>query len=176
MARYRTAFGLLIALAVALVWACPVRAYEEQASLDAALGYVLLLDSESLPEQGASIDVGGALGISDVAIVRGLIGYAPLFDPDAARHAGRLRVEALYLLDVLRIVPFFGLGAGLLVADGGDVTRVLPGGHIVVGLDYLVSRTWTVGVDIRPGIVLEHGRAVSSTEGALRVSRMFELF
>lgn len=176
MARYRTAFASLLALAMGSLLAPAAHAYEEQASLDVALGYALLLDSDVLPQQGASLEVGGAVGISDIALVRGALAYAPLFDGAHSSQAGRLRVEAIYLLDVLRLVPFLGLGANVLLADGGGSARVLPGGHVVFGLDYLVSRTWTLGLDIRQGLLLERGEGRSTTEGALRLSRMFELY
>lgn len=185
MARHRKTFRLVAALVPMLVGALPARAYEEQASLDTALGYALVLDSPGLPKQGPSIDLGAALGISDIAVVRGLLGYAAFVDGERVSHAGRLRVEALYLIDVLRFVPFFGLGAQLLLAEyrgpnvaAADASSLLlrPGGQLVFGADYLLSRSWTLGVDVRAGVLLEHGELRSTTDVALRVSRMFEIF
>lgn len=177
MARYRKAFCLSAALTSGLVTSASARAYEDQASLDLALGYTLLLDSETLPEQGAALDVGASFGISDIAVVRGLAGYAPLFDGDGIAHAGRLRLEALYLVDVLQFVPFFGLGANLLLADDRtDAPLLRPGGHVVLGADYLVSRNLTVGLDIRTGVAIERGEVMNGTDVSLRLSRMFETF
>lgn len=177
MARFRKAFWLGIALTSGLVTSASARAYEDQASLDLALGYTLLLDSETLPNQGVALDLGGAFGISDVAVVRGLAGYAPLFDGAGIAHAGRLRLEALYLVDVLQFVPFFGLGANLLLAgDRADTLLLRPGGHIVLGADYLLSRSLTIGLDVRTGVSLERGEVMNGTDVSLRVSRMFETF
>jgi hypothetical protein len=177
MARYRKAFCLGLALALGLATSGSARAYEDQASLDLALGYTLLLDSNTLPEQGVALDLGGSFGISDIAIVRGLAGYAPLFDGEGIAHAGRLRVEALYLVDVLQFVPFFGLGANLLLADDRTDTLLLrPGGHIVLGADYLISRSLTIGLDVRTGVALERGEVMNNTDVSLRLSRMFETF
>ena len=67
------------------------------------------------------------------------------------QHLGRLRVEALYLLDVLKVVPFLGLGASL--TNNPDDSAPLPvrvGGHLVFGVDYLVSRSWIVVVFASP--------------------------
>jgi hypothetical protein len=177
MARYRTAFCLLVAIGVQAGALTHARAYEEQASLDVELGYSLLLDSQSLPEHGATLDLGGAWGISDTALLRALLGYGSFADRNDVAHAGRLRVEAVYLLDVLQLVPFFGLGAALWVAErSADASYVRPGGHIVFGADYLLSRRWTLGVDIRSGILLERGEVLSTTDVAFRLSRMFETF
>lgn len=52
-----------------------------------------------------------------------------------------------YVLDVLRWVPYFGALAGGYLLNGGGLagSRLLPGGEIVVGLDYLVTPKWAVG-------------------------------
>ena len=52
-----------------------------------------------------------------------------------------------YVLDVLRWVPYFGALAGGYLLNGGGLpgSLILPGGEIVVGLDYLVTPKWAVG-------------------------------
>jgi hypothetical protein len=176
--RFRLCAGLAGSLAVALLGLRTARAYEEQASLDGSLGYALIVPESNLPAHGAMFDLGAGIGLGDIAVLRGSLGYA--FFRDDSRdsvHGGRLRIEALYLLDVLKVVPFFGLGGSLLLASAADnALRVRPGGHVVLGVDYLASRRWVVGLDVRPGVLVEDGRVRSATEVALRVSRMFELF
>lgn len=175
MARHRRVFCSLAALAW-LLTAAPARAYEDQASIDAALGYALVVDSVHLPRQGAALDLGAALGISDVGVVRALAGYAAFSERPELAHVGRFRVEALYLIDVLQFVPFVGLGAGLLVSGGNNRLEYFPAGHLVFGADYLWSRIWTLGVDIRSGVLIEGGEVRSTSDISLRLSRMFELF
>ncbi len=185
MLRHCTAFCAAAALAWGPIGNPRARAYEDQASLDAAPGYALVVDGSGRTLQGPSLDVGGGVGLSDLGILRASAGYAALFADGTLRHAGRARVEALYLLDVLRFVPFFGLGASLVALGAGGPAReprsarqaqVWPGGHLVFGVDYLQSRTWIFGLDVRSGFLLDGSRLRSATDVCLRVSRMFETF
>ena len=53
----------------------------------------------------------------------------------------------MYVLDVLRWVPYGGalLGAGALGGGNLDATQVLLDGQIALGLDYAINRSWAVG-------------------------------
>jgi hypothetical protein len=168
MARDCKLFGVGIAI-VALLSLAGVqraRAYDEQGSLDGALGYALLAREDAPTRHGAGVDLGASLGVSDSVMLRGTLGYALL--ADGSRH---------YLLDVLKLVPFFGLGATLTTAQHTRQDVPLrPGVHLVLGLDYLASRAYTVGLDIRSGILFESGHLLNATDVSLRLSRMFELF
>jgi hypothetical protein len=173
MTRHRTAFQAAL-VAIAVLWACPALAYEEQAAVEVAAGAGILPDA-TLPPWTASVDVGGAMGLSDMFVLRGALGYAGLFEADRRVHAGRLRGELAYLIDVLRWVPFFGAGASLWAL--GDDGLVLRGtGHVLFGLDFLYDRAWTIGVDLRTGILWEPEGWRSMSEAQLRLSRMFDLF
>ena len=176
MRRHCKAFPLAAALAWALLASSHARAYEDQASLDGALGYMLLLDADGDPHQGPTLDLGAGFGLYDLGILRASAGYGALFADGTLRHAGRLRVEAVYLLDVLQFVPFFGIGAALVVIEGSPHAELRPGGHLVFGVDYLLSRSWLLGLDLRSGALLDGGRALSVTDVGLRVSRTFETF
>ncbi|HEX5657083.1 MAG TPA: hypothetical protein VFX59_07800 [Polyangiales bacterium] len=175
MARDRKRFGS--SLAIVLLWAGSARAYDEQWSLDAAAGYALIASDDWPTRQGAGVDVGATLGVSDSVMLRGTLGYAYLADSDRHEHLGRLRAEGLYALDVLELVPFFGVGVTLTTAPLPEDERVIrPGVHLVLGLDYLASRTWTAGLDVRSGVLFVSGSLRSATDVSLRVSRMFEFF
>ena len=66
-----------------------------------------------------------------------------------------------YVLDVLRWVPYFGVLAGGYLLNGGGLpgSLILPGGEIVVGLDYLVTPRWAVGGEFSEHFPLHgHGR------------------
>ncbi|MEY4514361.1 MAG: hypothetical protein RLZZ450_6483 [Pseudomonadota bacterium] len=171
---------------IAAVVACllpsgDAHAYDEQASLDLALGYALTVQDDT-STQGASVDVGASLGLSDAVVARATLGYATLVEPRYAErevsHLGRLRVEGLYLLDVLKVVPFFGLGVTLTNSPhDAAALPVRPGGHLLFGVDYLASRSWIVGVDVRSALLFEgDGHRLNATDVALRVSRLFETF
>lgn len=171
----------MVAVVACLLTSGSARAYDEQVSLDLALGYALTV-KDDVSAQGESIDVGASLGLSDAVVVRGALGYATLFESHFGErrvsHLGRLRVEGLYLLDVLEVVPFFGLG--LTLTNNPDESASLPmrpGGHLLLGVDYLATREWVVGLDVRSALLFEgDGRRLSATDIALRVSRMFETF
>lgn len=153
------------------------RAYDEQWSLDGALGYALLARADAPTRHGAGVDAGASLGVSDSVMLRGTLGYALLSDGSRHEQLGRLRAEGLYLLDVLKLVPFFGLGATLTTAQRTRQDVPLrPGVHLVLGLDYLASRAYTFGLDVRSGILFESGHLLNATDVSLRLSRMFELF
>lgn len=177
MQRRGLAFTRFVATLLALLaWSHEAQAYEEQASLDLSLGYLGLAASKTLPPSGPTLDVGGALGISDWLVVRAALGYAGLVDRRGMDSAGRARVEVAYLIDILQWVPFAGVGAAIWGYDGTSGLSVRAAGHLVFGLDYLASRTWTVGIDVRTGLLLEPRNVAWCTEGQLRLSRMFELF
>ncbi|MET0287890.1 MAG: hypothetical protein ABW352_25600 [Polyangiales bacterium] len=183
MARDRKRFGTGIAIA-SLLWLVGLgqaRAYDEQWSLDGALGYALLARDDGPTSQGASVDLGASWGVSDSIVLRGTLGYALLAHATRREtvyeHLGRLRAEGLYLLDVLKLVPFLGVGLTLSTAQhGAQEIPLRPGVHLLLGLDYLASRTWSAGIDVRSGILFESGELLSATDVSLRLSRMFELF
>jgi hypothetical protein len=175
MTRHSWAFLLLLGLSWLASSASPVRAYEEQASADFALGYTGVVDSDRLSTLGGLAEVGASLGISDMFVVRGNFGYAGYLRDDSVRSAGRFRMEAAYLVDILRWVPFFGVGGSLWLYDDRSLT-VRPAWHIVLGLDFLYDRSWTLGLDVRSGMLWERSGGRSATDVSIRLSRMFDLF
>jgi hypothetical protein len=61
-----------------------------------------------------------------------------------------------YVLDVLTYVPYAGILVGGYALGGGtlDKTLYLPGAEVALGLDYKLSRKWTVGLAGRQTIFL----------------------
>jgi hypothetical protein len=175
MTRHRLAFCLVLGLVLGATWVNGAEAYEEQASADLSLGYAGVVDSTRFSMRGGSLEGGASMGISDMFVVRTSLGYAGFLASDSLRSAGRFRVEGAYLLDILRWVPFFGVGGSLWLFDDAGLT-VRPAGHVLFGLDFLFDRSWTFGLDVRTGLLWERAGVVATTEGGLRLSRMFELF
>ena len=199
MPRRRSAFArnlarissLLSALSALLVLGAvgSARANEEQLGVELAGGYGYLAHNETLstraltfqsalPSNLPAVDLGVSIGLGDWVVLRGALGYGALLeDPMKTRQLGRVRVEAAYLIDIVQWVPFLGLGGGLWLVQNLD-HGVSPWGdtHIVFGIDYLATRTWTVGLDVRTGFLWGDGQAFNVTEGQLRLGRMFELF
>jgi hypothetical protein len=136
----------------------PAHAYEDQLTLGVGAGYAHAASS-GLPRHGAVFDLSASAGLGPVWSVRGRASYA-LHPHDRPLHVMLLDVEALYLVDVLEVVPYFGAGAGGLgrarpdnraSADGFDVGATA---HLVLGLDYLVSRALTFELEARPYLIV----------------------
>lgn len=170
--RGRSASALLI-----FVWLLcgRARAYEEEATIDVAAGYVQRSANAPLPGSGAEVSAGAAMGISDLFVLRGALGVGAQVGQGEAHPVGRVRAEMGYLIDVVRVVPFFGVGAGAWLFEAGGL-NLRPEVHGLVGIDYLWSRAWTVGLDLRPGITLVDGGSQGTFEAQLRWSRVYDLF
>ena len=175
MTRHSWAFSMVLSWLWMASSLNTARAYEEQASADFALGYTGVVDSEHLSTTGALAEAGASMGISDMFVVRSNLGYAGFWRDGSLRSAGRFRAEAAYLVDILRWVPFFGVGGSLWLYDDRGLT-VRPAWHVVLGLDFLANRSWTIGLDVRTGMLWERAGANSATDVGLRLSRMFDLF
>jgi hypothetical protein len=105
-------------------------------------------DDSPPPEQGLIVDGSVSYGLNTAWSLRGRLSYA-LNPGDEPLHVGVAAAEVLYLIDVVEVVPYFGLGAGALARLRNGDGDVVPAVHAVVGFDYLLSRTVALGVDVR---------------------------
>lgn len=131
----------------------PARAYEDQLSLGVGAGYAYATRPDS-PHHGAAFQLDASLGISPTWSVRAVAGYS--LHP-ATRRLSRLTLaaEAIYLVDVLQVVPYAGFGLDALASLVPDATPDLDVGvHPVAGVDWLLSRSFLLGVCVRPIFVL----------------------
>jgi len=128
-------------------WAAPASAYEDQASIDAELAYAHAV-SDTAPAHGVGLGLGASFGLNNVLTVRGQFGWA--LHPSERRTVSVLTVaaEVLYVVDVLEIVPYFGAGIDALGRLDGSFDADF-GIHPVIGFDWLLSREWTLGVQLR---------------------------
>lgn len=99
---------------------------------------------------------GGILGSYGLSDAWSLAGNAFLTSNQVTKTGGRSRVTSqaigfVYSLDVIEIVPYFGFYVGLYEIAGGGVAKadVKLGGQLAVGLDYIVSRDFILGIDLR---------------------------
>jgi outer membrane protein W len=60
----------------------------------------------------------------------------------------------VYLVDVLALVPYVGAGVDGIVGFTDEHTRFAFGAHPVAGLDWLLDRSFMVGLCVRPVFVL----------------------
>lgn len=144
----------VLGLALAAAAPSPAQAYEDQATLFVDLGYAAALDAD-VPTHGIVGGLGGSWGINDAWTIRGRVAWA---GHPRDLQMGIAGVEVFYVLDILELVPFAGLGVdGLLtLTDDGAGTTTLGGSfavHAVVGLDWLINRRFILGLDVRPHLV-----------------------
>lgn len=145
-------------LALALVCALPslAHAYDRQITLDLAAGWGVAPALEA-PNHGPGGGIGTTIGFEDawgIGVYAGWHGHPP-FNGGEAYQLGMFGVEGLYYLDILQVVPFFGLGVDVLPSydHTTDSWRADFAAHLRLSLDYLLSREVIVGVDIRPYVL-----------------------
>jgi hypothetical protein len=146
--RSRFLLGALACLLPATV----ARAYEDQLALGLGAGYAHALSSAPA-SHGVLFDLTGGAGLSPAWTVRGRFSYA--FHPaEQPLHVALAGAELLYLFDVVELVPYFGAGLdGVSRARAGHF-EVDAAAHLVVGLDYLLSRDFILGLDLRSHVLV----------------------
>lgn len=148
--RVRSATASL-ALLLGVGVAGSARAYEDQLGLGLGLGYAYAV-SDDAPAHGALADLSLSAGLGQAWTLRGRGGYA--FHPaDAPLHAVHAAGELLYVVDVVEVVPYGGLGIGGSALARAGRLRVEPVTHAVLGLDWLVDRALAVELDARLAVL-----------------------
>jgi hypothetical protein len=143
---------LVSAVALSALWADGAKAYEDKLTLGVEAGYGLVAVPSDLPEHGVLVGVSSSVGLGDVWSLRGHVDYG--FHPGAdPLHVLVLGAEILYLVDVLQVVPYFGLGIDGLGTYWQGVAGLELGAHVVLGIEYLLSRETLIGFDIRPHVL-----------------------
>jgi hypothetical protein len=146
--------------AAALVEARPAAAYERQFRLGASFGYAALLGADTSHGFGGGLHF--AYGINDY--LNFIAEVDATAHPSAEWSVVSGAVGVAYVIDVLRWVPWVGIEGGpaglvsldphcgLAIAEPCKTFRLE--GAIPFGLDYQVSRSFTVGVGGRFQILL----------------------
>ena len=121
------------------------------ASLGVGAGYAYATRSDR-SHHGLYANLEASLGFSPEWSLRGLVG---LGEHPASPQLSRLTlaVEALYLVDVLELVPYAGIGLDAL-ASFGTQDQLAIGAHPVVGIDWLLDRSFLIGLSVRPIFLL----------------------
>lgn len=123
-------------------------AYEDQATLSLEVGWAGVIDSSTLPANGVDVGLVAGFGITDAWGIQGVLSYN-IFPDERRLQMGVAGLEAIYLLDIVRFVPLFGFGVDGIVSGYGGSTRGDFALHALLGVDYLISARWFVGVDAR---------------------------
>ena len=134
--------------------ALPARAYEDQASFEAELSYGHAV-SDTTPPHGAALGLGASLGLSNLFSARGQLSWALHPDDPDLTSLVFVSAELLYIVDILEVVPYFGLGIdGIGRFASGSAFALDFGAHPVLGFDYLASREVALGLAFRPVFML----------------------
>ncbi|MBX3249631.1 MAG: hypothetical protein KF901_20815 [Myxococcales bacterium] len=159
--------------------ASEARAYEDKITLGVGVGYAAVLANPDLPTHGARLAVEVGIGLNDAWSLTPRFEYV-LHPATSALHVGLLGVEVTYALDIVAVVPVFGLGLDAIGTVRGGSFGADIAAHVVVGLDWLVSRTWLLGLDVRayflPLSLAETGVDPVYLTAGLRVAFVFDRF
>ena len=166
----RSLFALLL---TSLAFAVPQKAaaYEHATTAEFMVGYEHA-PSGALQAPGAIFGLEGSYGIADAWTFRARLSYGA--------HAlntglGDAAVELVYVIDVFRIVPWFGGGIDALAIVVDSLKwRAAIGAHVVAGADYLLNRTMFVGGSFRATTALSafHSLPVA-VDFAVRIGWVF---
>ncbi|MGF1466455.1 MAG: hypothetical protein ACFCGT_09995 [Sandaracinaceae bacterium] len=150
--RPRPPLAALIVLASVALAPATARAYEDQLHLALGAGWGFAPTVDQAPDHGPATALTLEVGLGPAWGIQGVLGasvHPPLLGGDTyVLLLGG--AEVTYILDVLSWVPRFGLGLDVLPATDGSAWRVDGAVHALLGVDYLASRTWGVGLDVRP--------------------------
>ncbi len=134
---------------IGLILAGHAYAYEDRGSIDFGIGYAQAFDDIPGSSAGIGIRGGASWGIDDIWTLRGELAWNYHPGADADLHVGILGGELLYILDVLEWVPFFGAGLDALLLLPRHKVESDIAAHAVVGIDYILSINWVIGLDAR---------------------------
>ena len=150
--------ALAASLLASLLGPRSAAAYDRQVTLDLGVGWGFTPALEMLPDHGPVGSLATTIGFDDtwaLGIHASWGVHPPLTSStDPTFHVGVVGVEALYYIDILAVVPFFGLGVDVLPTTDETAWALDFAAHARVSLDYLVSRQITVGLDVRPYVLL----------------------
>jgi len=175
----RAGGSALVAVVTALLGAPSARAVEREHQVGLDLGgAVLVVGDKSSADVGSAFGAHYTYGLTDQFLLIGRATVSPVAPDERAdststpndRPAGFVAasVGAAYVFDVLRWVPYAGVLAGGYALYGGTIggnPRVLAGASLVVGCDYRLDRTWSIGVSLYQDMLSEPGTYPSLTQG-----------
>lgn len=128
-------------------------AYEDQIGLSLGAGYAVIPSDTPLPQHGLAVQLEAGFGLGDTWELRALLGYGVEI-ADQPLHRLHVGAEIVYLLDILEVVPFLGLGIDLPITLHPAIPEPVDfAGHAVVGFDWLLSREFTIGAEVRPYVL-----------------------
>jgi len=169
----RAAFCLAFGIGTSAVATREAAAYERQWHVGLDGGYALA----AFPDANRSGFDGGlhaTYGLTDAFNLRAhadVSGFA-LGDPTTRRLFTSGGLGAEYVIDILRWVPYVGVtvGPSVMLREGAPSVAHL-GVEIPAGLGFQLSRSWTIGAEVRYRLLLLGDDAVSPSNGFVGLAR-----
>jgi hypothetical protein len=148
----------LLAAVLAFALTREAGAVEQEHHLGVDLGVgMLTISDQSTPDIGAGVGLHYTYGLTDQfnlisEVQYSRVAFNAISQADPPTHpanVGNADVGVAYVLDVMRWVPYFGGLAGAYVLDGGTIpgNLVLPGAELAVGMGYLLTPVWSLGIE-----------------------------
>jgi len=140
-------WSIVFALASVLCWASSAAAFEDKLALGAGAGYAVWPGIDT--PHGAVLDLQLGIGLDEAWQLRA--GASTALHPSSADalHTASLRAELVYLIDIVELVPFGGLGVAGIAAFRGGESELDPAVHLVAGAAYWLSFDWLLELDVR---------------------------
>lgn len=140
---------IVLGFCVALLWSSSAAAFEDKLALSAGAGYALWPGNAAA--HGAALDLQAGYGLSQSWQLRAGGTYALHPHPSDERsfHTAAVRAELVYLIDIVDVVPFAGLGVSGIAVFSPHPTELVPAAHIVAGAAYWLSFDWLLELDVR---------------------------
>lgn len=131
----------------ALLSPCPAAALERELILSPRVGFAGSTGPVGGP--GATIELGAHYGLNDAFSLYAVGGYHLAFPdpPRGPRHGATLAAGVVYALDVLRVVPYVGVGARGDLFVGATDGWITPSVEGRVGLRWLLRRGLAVSFE-----------------------------
>jgi hypothetical protein len=133
--------------ALALFWSSSAAAFEDKLALGVGPGYALSPSSEAA--HGVALDAHAGIGLSETWQLRAGATFAGHPHPSEELYTAALRAEILYLIDIVDIVPFGGVGVAGMAWFGAEPLAIEPAAHLTVGAAYWLSFDWLLQLDVR---------------------------
>jgi hypothetical protein len=139
---------LALALALpAMLAPGPAAALERELVLSPRVGFAGSTGPVGGP--GLAVEFGAHYGLNDAFSLYAVGAYSLAFpdDPRGPRHGATLAVGALYALDVLRVVPYFGVGARGDLMLGPLDQWITPCAEARLGVRWLLRRGFALSFE-----------------------------
>ena len=144
-----------LAMLAVLLLPVPAAAVEGESAIGLTLRFATL-SAAAADGDGDVSGVGGGVGIDyqrgfgDTWWFRASVGGAAYAIEGEASYSAVGSLGVTYAVDVIKYVPYVGIGGGAVVVGGGAVDgRVEPYLELGVGVEVLQSTTFSWGIDAR---------------------------